>query len=179
NGASAVLGDTVLNAGKYTQIRLTLGQGSYIRKNGTKYSLNVSSGFQTGIKLYHEFTIEPDHLYELILDFNVDKSIYQTGTSNYMMKPVIRVMPKIISGTISGKILQTDAEATVFTITGSDTVSTFPDTDGYFKLIALPEGNYNVEILSGNKTYKDTVISNINVIAEQNTDIGTIELQNK
>ena len=144
-----------------------------------KHSLNITSGMQTGIKLNHEFTIESGNLYELILDFNVDKSVRITGNGKYMMKPVIRISPTVISGTISGKIIQTDAQATVSTTFGIDTVSTYPDADGFFKLMALQAGTYEVKIEPGNTIYKDTVISNVNVIAEQNKNIGTIELQTK
>jgi hypothetical protein len=177
NGASAVLGDTSLDAGNYTQIRLILDEGNYVIDNGIKQYLKVPSGTQTGIKLNHDFTIEHNILYELILDFNVDKSIHKTGNGKYMMKPVIRVMPMIISGSILGQILPLDAQATVFTTIGLDTVSTYPDTLGFFKLMALPQGTYNVEIGPLNPAYKDTIITNVNVSANQNTNLGTIVLE--
>lgn len=178
NGASAVLGDTVLSPGQYTQIRLILNNNNYVKENDSKHNLKIPSGIQTGIKLNHEFTIEPGNLYELILDFNVDKSINITGNGNYMMKPVIRVMPKITSGTVSGRVLPLDAQAAVSTTVGTDTVSTYPDSEGFFKLMALPAGTYDIEILPGNNTYKDTLISSINVSENQNKDIGVIELKN-
>lgn len=179
NGAKAVLGDSVLQPGQYTQIRLILDNGSYVVENGMKHMLTVPSGFQTGIKLNHQFTLEPNTLYELMLDFNVDKSIHMTGNGMFMMKPVIRVMPVITSGTISGKVLPLDAQATVFTVVDQDTVSTYPDADGFFKLMALPQGVYDVTIFPDTSVYKDSVLTSINVSANQNTDIGTIELQTK
>jgi hypothetical protein len=62
NGASAVLGDSVLTPGNYTQIRLILADGSYVIDNGIKHDLIVPSGTQTGIKLNHAFTIGPNSL---------------------------------------------------------------------------------------------------------------------
>jgi hypothetical protein len=177
NGASAVLGNSVLEPGKYSQIRLILDEGNYVIDQGVKHYLTVPSGMETGIKLNHQFTIESDNLYELYLDFNVDKSVHITGNGEYMLQPVIRVMPMIISGTISGQVLPIDAQATVFTTIGTDTVTTYPDENGFFKLMALPQGNYNVEIHPENILYKDTVVTGVNVFAEQNTDIGTVELE--
>jgi hypothetical protein len=177
NGASAVLGDSVLSPGQYTQIRLILNNNNYVKENDLRHNLKIPSGIQTGIKLNHEFTIEPGNLYELVLDFNVDKSINITGNGNYMMKPVIRVMPKIISGTVSGQVLPIDARAKVFTTVGEDTVSTYPGSDGFFKLMALPAGSYSVKIFPGNTAYKDTVIDDVNVSENQNTNIGVIELK--
>jgi hypothetical protein len=179
NGASIVLGDSILDAGKYSQIRLILIDENYVVDNGLKHHLTVPSGLQTGIKLNHEFTLEPNTLYELMLDFNVDKSIHVTGNGKYMMKPVIRCTPMIISGSISGVILPLDAQATVFTTFNSDTISTYPDANGQFKLMALPADNYNIEIYPQNNAYKDTIVANINVFANQNTVIDTVELKLK
>jgi len=176
NGASAVLGDSVLLAGLYTQIRLVLGDSNYVVDSGTKHNLTVPSGMETGIKLNHSFTIEPNTLYELLLDFNVDKSIHITGTGEYKLDPVIRIMPLEISGSISGQVLPVEAQVTVFTTTGLDTVTTYPDHDGFFKMMALPEGTYDVKIFPENVSYKDTVISNINVTIGFDNDIGLIEL---
>lgn len=178
NGASAVLGDSILASGDYTQIRLILADGNYVIDNGVKHDLIVPSGSQTGIKLNHGFTIEPNTLYELMLDFNVDKSIHITGNGQYMLKPVIRCMSMITSGTISGQVLPLDAQAIVFTTIGSDTVTTYPDSSGFFKLMALPQGTYNVEINPVNSAFKDTVITDVNVLPNQHTDIGLIVLSN-
>lgn len=176
NGASAVLGDSVLAAGKYTMIRLILGDGSYVVMNGLKYNLTIPSGIQTGIKLNHSFVIEPNTLYELLLDFNVDKSIHITGIGEYKLDPVIRVMPLVTSGTISGQVLPSAAQATVFTTIGPDTVTTLPDPDGSFKLMAIPQGTYNVEINPSIVTYRDTIIPDITVYANKDTNIGLVQL---
>ena len=92
-GANAVLGDTSLSAGKYTQILLIVEDGSYVVDGGVKNNLIIPSGSQSGIKLNHSFDIEGGNLYEFYLDFNVDKSIIITGNGQYKLKPVIRVIP--------------------------------------------------------------------------------------
>ena len=176
NGASAVLGDSVLAAGTYSQIRLILANGNYVIDNGVKHDLTVPSGTQTGIKLNHAFTILPNTLYELLLDFNVDKSIHITGNNKYMLKPVIRCVPIVTSGIIAGQVLPLDAQAKVFTTVGTDTVTTYPDTLGFFKLMGLPQGLYSVEINPQNPAYTDTVISNVSVLQNQVTDLGLIQL---
>ena len=176
NGASVVLGDTFLTAGHYTQIRLVLGEGSNVVINGDTIPLTIPSGMQTGVKLNHEFDIEPNNLYELMLDFNAGQSIHITGNGKYIMNPVIRVMPVVTSGTISGQVLPTDADADVWTLTGMDTVSTSPDSGGYFSLMALPAGTYDVHIDPNNVSYTDTVVTGIDVTSGNDTNIGTINL---
>lgn len=180
NGASAVLGDTSLAPGKYTQIRLIIGSGSYVVDQGVKHDLEVPSGSQSGLKLIHQFTIESGKLYELLLDFNVDKSIVITGNGRYKLKPTIRVMPVVISGRISGKVLPLDAQPTIWTIYGTDTVTTYTDLQGFFKLMALPAGQYDVNIFPADTLmYRDTTITDIQVIANQDTDIGIVTLETR
>ena len=184
NGASAVLGDTTLPAGQYTQIRLILEDSNYVKDKAVKHSLTVPSGLQTGIKLIHSFQIESGKLYELYLDFNLDKSILVTGNGQYKLKPTINVVPKVISGSISGQVLPDSVTSTIFATLNDDTVSTtFTNNTGFFKLMALLEGKYNVHIIpidpNDTLAYRDTTITNINVIANQDTDIGTITLGEK
>lgn len=177
NGASAILGSAKLTPGHYTQLRLMIDSGSNIVVNGVKYNLVIPSGMESGLKLTHAFWIESDKLYELTLDFDADKSIKKLGNNTWKLQPTIRVVANVVSGTISGKVLPLDANARVETIVGSDTVTTLPDTSGNFKLVALPEGTYSVKIIPYNTAYKDTTISNVAVVKQQDTNLGTITLQ--
>ena len=180
NGASTVLGNKMLDAGHYSQIRLIIGTGSNIVVDGNAYNLTIPSGMQSGVKLNHAFDIEAGNIYELMLDFDADHSIVKTGSNEYKLKPVIRLVPTIISGTISGTINPITSFATVSAIKGLDTVSTYADlATGSFKLMALLEGTYNINVIPTNVLYNDTTIVNVNVIAKQNTDLSTINLQVK
>lgn len=176
NGASVVLGDTFLTPGHYTQIRLVLGEGNNVVINGDTIPLIIPGSIQTGIKLIHEFDIEPGNLYELLLDFDAERSIHVTGNGKYMMNPVIRVMPMVTSGSISGQVLPTEADVTVWTMTGLDTVSTYPNSGGFFSLMALPTGTYNVHIDPSNILYRDTVVTGVDVTAGSDTNIGIVNV---
>lgn len=179
NGANVILGDTALPAGHYTQIRLILGNGSYIVQNGLKFDLTVPSGLQTGIKLNHEFNIEEGTLYELSLDFDASRSIHVTGSGKYMMQPTIRVVPLLASGSISGNIVPDSANSLVWTSIGLDTISTSTDVTGYFKLMGLPESSYDVHIDPVDPNYTDTTQVRIKVTSNENVDLGNISLSKK
>jgi hypothetical protein len=181
NGASVVLGDNSLDVGRYTQIRLILGTGSNVVVNGTVFSLDVASGAQTGIKLNREFEIQEGLIYELLLDFDAQRSIILTGNGQYKLKPVIKVVPTIISGSISGKVNPLNAGASIYVMSGTDTVSSTlaESSSGSFKLMALLAGTYSVKVSPGNVIYNDTAIANVVVTAKQNTDLGTISLSLK
>ncbi len=181
NGISAVLGDTMLPAGHYTQIRLILGAGSYVVINGNNYDLTIPSGSQTGIKLTNEFDIQANATYQLTLDFDANKSIVQTGIGKYILKPTIRLVSTVTSGTISGAVLPLTANAIIWTVANSDTVTAYADAvSGYYKLMALPAGTYSLNIQASDTTiFRDTTISNIVVTSGQNTNAGTITLSTK
>lgn len=180
NGASVILGDNVLDVGHYTQIRLIIGSGSNIVVNGITYPLEIPGGEQSGIKLNHQFEIQPGLLYELLLDFDAERSIVLTGNGQYKLKPVIRLIPTVISGTITGKINPLNAAGLVYAISGTDTALTIAEPiTGSFMLMALSEQTYRVEVFSANTAYNDTSISNVTVVAQQTTNLGTINLSIK
>jgi hypothetical protein len=180
NGANVVIGNGSLDAGNYTQIRLIIGAGSNVVVDGVSYPLEIPSGEQTGLKLNHTFDIQNGLIYELMLDFDAERSIVLTGNGQYKLKPIIRLVPVVISGTISGRINPVNVIASVYAISGTDTASTLADlTTGSFKLMALMHATYNVKVFPGNAAYNDTTIAGVIVVAKQNTDLGTINLSIK
>jgi hypothetical protein len=175
NGATVLFADTILSVGKYTQIRLHIVDAEVV-VDGITYPLEIPSGDQSGLKLIHPFEIIPDFTVELLLDFDAHRSIHQTGNGRYIMKPTIRVVPIIISGVMTGRILPVEANAFVWTYHGTDTMSTVASSEGFFKLIALPGGPYDLYIEPQDTTLRDTVITGINITNGQETDIGTVIL---
>jgi hypothetical protein len=180
NGKTIVLGNSELAAGHYTQIRLKISE-SYLVQNGLRHIMKVPSGSQTGLKLGPEFTVNPGSTYELIIDFDVCRSIVSTGPpsqpTSYKLKPHLRVLPKAITGSISGEVSNAANLPVVAAIQNEDTVTTsIPDTlSGYFMLSFLPAGIYDVSVTDTlNQNY---IQQNIEVKAGQNSDLGSITLQ--
>lgn len=178
NGVTSLFCDSVLAPGHYTQIRLIV-QSARVVVDGMSHDMDIPSGSETGIKLNHEFDISAGETYDLLLDFDANKSIHQTGMGQYKMNPVIRIMPLSISGKISGKILPESVNANIWTINGNDTVSTYAASTGDFKLIALPNAVYDLHVLSQDSLYLDTVLTGINVANGLETNIGTVTLHLK
>lgn len=81
-----------LPPGHITQMRLLLGDNNYIVKDSTDvYDLEVPGGQQTGIKIPFNYTIAPNNDYEVLIDFDADRSIVEKGNEAYSLKPVIKV----------------------------------------------------------------------------------------
>ena len=176
NGVTTVLGNAKLDPGHYTQMRLMIDNGSHVIVDGTQYDLFIPSGDTSGFKFTHAFTIEENTLYELTVDIDAKKSVFLAGANHYILQPTLRIVANAISGTISGVVLPLDAQPLVWTMVNQDSVFAYPDSTGYFKLMALPEGMYDINIHPGNTVYSDTTIFNIEVIKQENTDIGTVNL---
>lgn len=185
NGAYKVLGDSILPAGTYPQIRLILGTGNHVVINGQSYNLTVPSGYQTGVKLNVNATINADYTYTLLLDFDASRSIVKTGNSKgttpYLLKPVINATNVAITGAISGVVFPAIARPVVYGISGGDTLaSTYADTtSGKFTLIGLKQGTYTVAVDPTNTSYNDTTKSGVDVAAGKTTQIDTLKVSQK
>ncbi len=182
NGTNAVIGESNLQAGNYTQLRLYLGSGSNLVMNGQSFALTTPSGSQSGIKLNLNATIQPGIAYLLTLDFDANQSIVSTGSPlnpKFILKPVIRVVATATTGIISGTVSPGVVSANVWALTSADSVSTSTDITGGFKIQYLNPGTYSVFISPQDTTYKDTTISNVSVTASNTTSIGTITLTHK
>ena len=81
------LGETDLEPGKYTQIRLLIASVS-LEVSGEPASLKIPSN---KIKLVKPFTINSGETTTLTLDFDAGKSVHQAG-SKYILKPTIKVI---------------------------------------------------------------------------------------
>jgi len=83
-----LFGTVTLNAGWYTQIRLIVEQ-ALVTIDGIQYDLEISS---KNVKLIKPWKIVDGETLVLTLDFDVQKSIHETGSSKYIMKPTIKII---------------------------------------------------------------------------------------
>ncbi len=114
-GVEDVLGITTLAAGHYTQLRLTVSSAKiYFRSKtsdatacapsmtlvpepptapGTAPEAGASVDIPSGIvKLVHQFEVKAATTTTILLDFDGDKSVNQTGNGAYKMMPVIKIL---------------------------------------------------------------------------------------
>jgi len=102
--AQDILGTGSLAAGHYTQVRLTVSSATLFFENaaggnacettiaapgGRSADLEIPSGV---VKLNREFDVSSSGATTMLLDFNGDGSVRQTGNGRYMMSPVIAVV---------------------------------------------------------------------------------------
>jgi hypothetical protein len=178
-GVELTLVDTEFPAGRISQIRLLLGEDNSVVINGNSEFLETPSAQQSGLKLQVNETLKGGVTYEFKLDFEAARSVVTTGTGSKILKPVIRVSTRALSGTISGKVLPAEENVAVFVINGLDTVaSTYaPENISEFVLADIPEGIFTVSFDPGEtSSYAGKVLENVEVNLGEVTDLGEIEL---
>ena len=99
-----MLGVGTLPAGHYTQIRLVVSSATIYFENaaggdpcaptiatpsGRHAALDIPSG---EVKLTRPFDVAASGGTTMVLDFDGDRSIHQTGNGRYLMRPVIAVV---------------------------------------------------------------------------------------
>jgi len=179
NGVFATLGEVELEAGKYTQIRIMLESATLV-VDGTPQNLTIPSGAQTGIKLVGGFTVDPNVITEITVDFDVARSLHENppGSGSYVLRPTIRLVQTILSGTISGTVVPTGIGAALFALypaTGDTVATTLADpVTGAYVLPALLAGTYDVRAEAFG--YEDSTRSGISVAAGANTPDVNFEL---
>ncbi|TMQ68334.1 MAG: DUF4382 domain-containing protein [Candidatus Eisenbacteria bacterium] len=178
NGATLQLATADAPAAHYTQIRLLLGAGSTIVVDGVTHPLVIPSGQQTGLKIVGGFDVPPGGTVELTLDFDASRSIIVTGNGTYILRPVVRMIVNrgSTAGSITGRIVPDSLGASVYAISGADTVQTArAQTNGQFTLSTLIAGTYTVAI-HPDTAYRDTSRTSVLVTAGHVTNLGDITL---
>ncbi|MCW5651314.1 MAG: DUF4382 domain-containing protein [Ramlibacter sp.] len=185
NGVLSELGQVALPAGRYTQLRLVLADngGTAPMANavkptgGAEVALTTPSAQQSGLKMPVQIDVEANQRADFVLDFDACKSIVTAGNSGkYLLKPVIRVIPRLVSG-VSGRL---DASLPM----GSTQVSlqqggvvvraTAPDADGNFLLQPVPAGTYTFVLTAPGRT--TLVLRSVPVTSGSVSTLGTSTL---
>lgn len=195
NGRSALLVDTDFDPGTPQEIRLVLGPNNTVTtRDGNTYLLKTPSGQTSGVKLkLQNVTLSAGQSYQLLLDFDVAKSIVERGNGNgnnpnerYLLKPVIRVVAQDLNGALRGTVSPAAALPQVLAIRNSitvpDTFSTMADASGAYQLWSLPAGTYTVKYFPTatpptGQTYRDVTRTGVTVTNNVVTDLGNTALQ--
>lgn len=168
-GKSELLGTEDLPKGEIEKIRLVLGSNNYVIKDGERFDLKTPSAQQSGLKVKIDEDIEGGQFYDLVIDFDVAKSIVEAGNSGQLiLKPVLRAYIEKASTGIKGQILPADAQNILVTLYEDDeddddeVINTYVDKNGNFKITGLDDDTYTLKI-TPNELYKGLVIENIEI----------------
>ncbi len=177
NGIDTLLGTLKLPAGRINQLRLVLGSNNSVVLNGVTYPLSTPSAQQSGLKLQIKADLVAGIDYRIWIDFDAARSIVETGSGTYILKPVIRTFTQAESGAIKGFTLPISAKGWVFAIANvNDTISSTPADllTGAYLLRGLPAATYKVSFRATAGVYRDTTFNNVSVTTGVVTDLGIL-----
>jgi len=190
-GNSLLLADQIIPSGMLKQIRLVLGDGNTLKIEGQEsmMALNTPSAMQSGLKLNMNTTLESGFSYTFILDWDVQKSVVNTGAGTYNLKPVIRVNAEVNSGSIEGNVsgeflvnglsVFNDLEnaiVQVYTTGGVYVTETGTNAAGDFLIQGLAAGDYKLKIVN-QEAYDDYESALITVTVGTVVKIAPIVLE--
>ena len=99
--------DATIPVGNYQWIRLDLDNsnpGYIVPSAGGQHLLTIPSGAQNGLKLNHAFTASKDGMISFTVDFDLRKSVHQTGSGDYTLRPTLRLVSNSNVGSIYGTV---------------------------------------------------------------------------
>lgn len=179
NGVSTLIATDTLDDAKVEQIRLILGTNNTVVIKGVSYPLSTPSADQTGLKLQVHQTLHGGVLYSILLDFDANKSVIETGNGVYKLKPVIRTIETAVGGSIKGSITFTSTGLPAFvTVVDNSTnlsYSTNVNATGNFLAAGLPAGTYTVTV-TPTLPALPVIKTNVVVTTGLTTDIGIVTI---
>jgi hypothetical protein len=183
NGVTEVLGEHELVAGVYKQIRLIIGKtaesenningephpyANYVAFDDDSYQpLKIPSGYNTGIKLVHNFEVVENSSVELLLDFEACKSVVETGGGKYLLNPTIKIIDTVNKFAVFGEVTENNIMPILY-ITGalvsaqisdgqsasvvrSTLTSAESGVEGQYYILLSPDQTYNIVVYSDDK----------------------------
>ncbi|HKK44568.1 MAG TPA: DUF4382 domain-containing protein [Balneolaceae bacterium] len=182
NGVDTLLSSADLNPGRYSELRLILGNDNTVMVDSMMHNLKVPSGQHSGYKIKFNTVLNEGETIDVSIDFNAAKSVHEAGRSGkYILRPVLKAFvqsgEQVETGSISGMVSPSDSTgANIFAVMNEDTSSTETDTTGAFKLQGLDPGQYDVTVKPTNDQYSDTTLTAVSVEKGKNTNVGTLTL---
>ncbi len=176
NGLDTLLADGEIPAGYISQIRLILGDSNFVVVDSLSYELETPSAQQSGLKINVQQNLPAGGALTLLLDFDAAKSIVETGSGKYQLKPVIRLVGATsASGNITGELVP--GMVAQVSAGPMDEYNTYSNEEGKFKLKGLPAGTYTVTIKAAEGSgFADKTITDIVVVNGETTDLGEITM---
>lgn len=173
NGADMMLASYNLEDDQVSQIKIGLGTNNSVVVDGVSRPLTFNSSDGAGLTLNVNQTLSANSNNEILIDFDANASVQETGTNTYKIVPVIRTIDASVQGSISGDTNNTSLAIVTATSTTLQQYSTSINSSGNFKLRGLPPGSYTLTVTPILPLLPATQ-SNVVVQAGQNTVVSAI-----
>ena len=105
-----ILDGEIVPSGSYNWLRLMVKaeqdiRDSYIVIGDNEFELRIPSGAESGLKLNRGFVVPAGGEASFTIDFDLRKSVHDpVGTSDYILRPTLRIVDNAEVGTLSGNV---------------------------------------------------------------------------
>ncbi|MDF1550294.1 MAG: DUF4382 domain-containing protein [Bacteroidales bacterium] len=177
NGSAVSIASTPIVQGKISKITIGLGQTNSITTAAGTINLDFNStgGYEVDIILDAEIGYGAEKT--IFLDFDLSNSIKESTPGKLQIQPSVRAYTEDNSGSIEGIISPAESYPVISANFGGLEIKTKNNDDGYFCIMGLPEGEYNLTI-NPLDSYISQLIQNISVKLGSKSNIGIILLEN-
>ena len=172
NGIDTLLANGELPVGDFHTLRIEVGNANTVTANGGMFPLIVPEN-KIEIPLGANVSEEEESHY--LVDIDVRSSIVKDSSGNYVFSPSIRVSDISQTGSIKGFVDPGIANCMVYAIAGFDSIVTYANQSGEFKILGLEPGSYNITAIPPQPTTPGTV-PNVQVTAATVKDIGAVQV---
>lgn len=174
NGENTVIASRNLTTAQVSKVRLVLGTNNTVVMNGVSYPLSTSGVDQSGLTVTVNQTLDDDDENTVLIDFDANASIMQTGATTFKLRPIVRNVDLATTGKIEGSITG-GGVLTMVTATSSTDVeyTSNASSNGNFQIRALPSGNYTLTVTPLLPLLPITQ-TNVSVQAGASTNVGVI-----
>lgn len=172
NGINTLIASSNLNNANISQIRLILGTNNTVVINSITYPLSTPSADQTGLKILVNQMLQANVENSIIIDFDANQSIVDTGSGTYKLKPVLRAITSSANGSVKGNITPIGTLATVSATSATNvTYSSNTNSNGNFQIMSLQAGTYTVTV-TPLSPLSPVTYTNVVVLANTATNVG-------
>jgi hypothetical protein len=179
-GEALLLGRDELPSGKILKVTMKLGDEYYLYLDDKRYNMPLADPSLKDIPLQIEMDVEQAVSYDIVLDFDLEKSIKVISETplSLQLEPVVVAYKGAGTGEISGVVTPTALQPAIYAIQNEDSISTHSNSSGAYKFI-LPEGSYSFYYDPKNEAYADTLINDIEIVAGETKTLDLITLKLK
>jgi hypothetical protein len=184
NGADTAIAAVSVPAGTVSRIQLVLGSSNtLVLDDGQTVTMHAPSEIYCEAKLIvNGEQRTPGLSYDLVLDFDVARSIYKAGSSDssvdYSFVPYVRAFSTEAGASVEGWVVPAEAHPYVLaTDAARDTITAVPDANGYYKFWGIPAGVYTLHFVPDAATgYQASVLTGIKASAGVVFTADTVKL---
>lgn len=168
-----------LPLGIITGITLRLGPDNSLYLDEDRYPLALPNG-NTDYFQVISIDLDQGFSYDLILDFDLERSIQVTNPSPMTLafNPTISAYPGIGRGDLAGTVNPTDLRPAIYAIKATDSLSTHTNAAGSFQF-RLDPGTYTVFIDPKDTRYQSDTLTGVLIESGKTNTLDRITLLKK